>query len=74
MSKKKDKVWLFIQYKKEHPEKFPKVHKKKSQPVRLYRGIKIVFLFVLLNGCAIGMAAVANHNIMEFLISLGGGK
>ena len=61
MARNKEKNWLFVKYKKEHPDKIPKNKKKKSN--KGLRIVKIIAFIILFNILAALIASILNSDI-----------
>lgn len=65
MARNKQKNWLFVKYKKEHPEKIPKDKKKKTH--KGLRIMKAIVLIVLFNLLAVFIAFILNSDIRSLI-------
>ena len=63
---KKQRNWLFVKYKKEHPEAIPKeIKKQKRIPVAILNIGTGIVVFIILNVLALVLAALINPYIYQ---------
>lgn len=71
MKGKKQRVWLFEQYKAEHPEAVPEQNRQGRNGTRMWNYAKPVMIAVLINILALLLASAMNPEVKMILIGMG---